>query len=151
VGLPLFLKHPQALRNCSRPVCFRQYADRPDPPPDTLRPRPPELDLKTQDSEAMNEIQKEQETKAKQQKAGKQVKADILEETKVLSKAEQRKVNWGILKTLVKYIWPKVLLLGFRGSWGGQHWIPNTSGYSLVITCWRKSKYSVKQALTKRS
>ena len=34
-------------------------------------------------------------------------KPGILEE-KELSKAEQRKVNWGILKTLVKYIWPKV-------------------------------------------
>jgi hypothetical protein len=71
------------------------------------RPRPPELDLKAQNSEEMIELQKEQEIKEQQKKSGKSPKADILEE-KEMSKAEQRKVNWGILKTLVKYIWPKV-------------------------------------------
>ena len=55
----------------------------------------------------MNELKKEQELKDQQKNARKPVKPDILEE-KELSKAEQRKVNWGILKTLVKYIWPKV-------------------------------------------
>jgi hypothetical protein len=55
----------------------------------------------------MNGLQKEQEFNDQQRKPGKTVKPDILEE-KELSKAEQRKVNWGILKTLVKYIWPKV-------------------------------------------
>jgi hypothetical protein len=57
----------------------------------------------------MNELQKEQAIKD-QKKTGKPPKADILEEAD-LSKAEQRKVNWGILKTLVKYIWPKVPFL----------------------------------------
>jgi len=71
------------------------------------RPRPPELDLKAQNSEEMIELQKEQEIKEQQKKSGKSPKADILEE-KEMSKMEQRKVNWGILKTLVKYIWPKV-------------------------------------------
>jgi hypothetical protein len=57
----------------------------------------------------MNELQKEQAIKEQAKKSGKlpvQDKSDILDE-KTLSKAEQRKVNWGILKTLVKYIWPK--------------------------------------------
>jgi len=71
------------------------------------RPRPPELDLKVQHSEEMIELQKEQEITQQQTKSGKPPKADILEE-KEMSKAEQRKVNWGILMTLVKYIWPKV-------------------------------------------
>lgn len=85
------------------PVSFRRQSDRAD-----NRPPPPELDLKSQDSEAMNELQKEQEIKKKQENiGGKPAKPDILEEQE-LSKAEQRKVNWGILKTLVKYIWPKV-------------------------------------------
>jgi len=77
-----------------------------------MRPRPPELDLKVQNSEAMNEIQQQQEIKAQEEKKTKSQKADILEEAN-LSKAEQRKVNWGILMTLVKYIWPKDNI-GFR-------------------------------------
>jgi hypothetical protein len=77
-----------------------------------MRPRPPELDLKSQTSEAMNEIQQQQGIKAKEEKKIKAAKTDILEEAN-LSKAEQRKVNWGILKTLVKYIWPKDNI-GFR-------------------------------------
>ena len=81
---------------------MRCHADRAD-----SKPRPPELDLK-QDSEAMNDLNKERELK-EQKTTGKLPKADILEEI-TLSKAEQRKVNWGILKTLVKYIWPKVHL-----------------------------------------
>jgi len=72
-----------------------------------IRPHPPELELKSQNSEAMNELKKEQELKDQQKNPQKPAKPDILEE-KELSKAEQRKVNWGILKTLVKYIWPKV-------------------------------------------
>jgi hypothetical protein len=81
---------------------YQDYAD-------NRPPRPPELDLKSQSSDAMNELQKEQEIKEQAKKSGKPPvaeKADILDE-KTLSKAEQRKVNWGILKTLVKYIWPK--------------------------------------------
>ena len=74
-----------------------------------IRPRPPELDLNSQNSAVMSELQKEQEVKDQGNKSGKPPKPDILEE-KELSKAEQRKVNWGILKTLVKYIWPKVRL-----------------------------------------
>jgi hypothetical protein len=83
----------------------RGYQDNTDNRP----PRPPELDLKSQSSDAMNELQKEQAIKAQAKKSGKppvQDKSDILDE-KTLSKAEQRKVNWGILKTLGKYIWPK--------------------------------------------
>jgi hypothetical protein len=83
----------------------RGYQDNADDRP----PRPPELDLKSQSSDAMNELQKEQEIKEQAQKSGKPPvpeKSDILDE-KTLSKTEQRKVNWGILKTLVKYIWPK--------------------------------------------
>ena len=79
------------------------------------RPRPPELDLKAQNSEEMIELQKEQEIKQQQTKSGKPPKADILEE-KEMSKAEQRKVNWGILMTLVKYIWPKVESLENRSN-----------------------------------
>ena len=107
-----------------RPVTTRYRSDQADnqsrtPPADVksqdpepqdrgdTRPRPPELDLKAQNSEEMIELQKEQEIKEQQKKSGKSPKADILEE-KEMSKAEQRKVNWGILKTLVKYIWPKV-------------------------------------------
>ena len=71
------------------------------------RPRPPELDLKAQNSEETIELQKEQEMKQQQKNSGTPSKSDILEE-KDMTKAEQRKVNWGILKTLVKYIWPKV-------------------------------------------
>jgi len=96
-------------QNCARIIprslAIRNYADQ---PADTSRPRPPELDLKQQSSEEMQELQKEQEIKEKQKQAGqKPAKQDILEESN-MSKAEQRKVNWGILKTLVKYIWPKV-------------------------------------------
>jgi uncharacterized protein YqfB (UPF0267 family) len=75
-----------------------------------IRPRPPELDLKAQDAEAVSELQKDQEIKEKEKKAREPIKADILQEAEV-SKAEQRKINWGILKTLVKYIWPKVQYL----------------------------------------
>ena len=78
-----------------------------------MRPRPPELDLKSQNSEAMNEIQRQREIKAQETvNNSKQAKSDVLQE-ETLSKAEQRKVNWGILKTLVKYIWPKDNI-GFR-------------------------------------
>ena len=99
-------------QNCPRIIprslAIRNYADQ---PADTSRPRPPELDLKQQSSEEMQELQKEQEIKDKQKQAGqKPAKQDILEESN-MSKAEQRKVNWGILKTLVKYIWPKVCRL----------------------------------------
>lgn len=82
-------------------TAIRHHADRGD-----SRPRPPELDLKAQ-PEQMNELQQEAEIKEQQKKAREPIKADILQEAE-LSKAEQRKVNWGILKTLVKYIWPKV-------------------------------------------
>jgi uncharacterized protein YqfB (UPF0267 family) len=68
------------------------------------------LDLKAQDAEAVSELQKEQEIKEKEKKAREPLKADILQEAEV-SKAEQRKINWGILKTLIKYIWPKVAYL----------------------------------------
>ena len=68
------------------------------------------MDLKTQQSEAMNELQKEREIKD-QKITGKLPKADIFQE-KDLSKTEQRKVNWGILKTMIKYVWPKVRSLG---------------------------------------
>jgi len=54
----------------------------------------------------MNELQKEAEIKEQQKKSRESLKADILQESE-MSKAEQRKVNWGILMTLVKYIWPK--------------------------------------------
>jgi hypothetical protein len=88
---------------CRTPIVgwIRCHADRAD-----SRPRPPELDLKSQNSEQMNELQKEQEIKD-QKKTGNPPKADILEEAD-LSKTEQRKVNWGILKTMIKYIWPRV-------------------------------------------
>jgi hypothetical protein len=88
------------------PVDVKSQDTEPQDQGDT-RPPPPELDLKVQNSEEMIELQKEQEIKEQQKKSGKSPKADILEE-KEMSKAEQRKVNWGILKTLVKYIWPKV-------------------------------------------
>jgi hypothetical protein len=68
----------------------------------------------------MNELQKEQEIKEQAKKSGKPPvaeKADILDE-KTLSKAEQRKVNWGILKTLVKYIWPKAHPPLLHSVWG---------------------------------
>jgi len=80
----------------------RYFADRTD-----TRPPPPELDIKSQPN-AMNELQKEREIKVRETKLGKTAKPDVLGETPQLSKAEQREVNWGILKTLVKYIWPKV-------------------------------------------
>lgn len=83
-------------------VSFRHQSDRVD-----SRPRPPEVNLKSQDSEIMNELQKEQGIKKQQGNTRKLPKPDILAERE-LSKSEQRKVNWGILKTLVKYIWPKV-------------------------------------------
>jgi uncharacterized protein YqfB (UPF0267 family) len=87
---------------------IRHHADRGDR--GDIRPRPPELDLKAQDAEAVSELQKDQEIKEKEKKAREPIKADILQEAEV-SKAEQRKINWGILKTLVKYIWPKVQYL----------------------------------------
>jgi hypothetical protein len=68
----------------------------------------------------MNELQKEQAIEEQAKKSGKPPvpeKAGILDE-KTLSKAEQRKVNWGILKTLVKYIWPKVRPPRFPIIWG---------------------------------
>lgn len=82
-------------------LAIRHHADRSD-----QRPRPPELDLKAQ-PEQMNELQQDAEIKQQQKKVHEPTKADFLQEGE-LSKAEQRKVNWGILKTLVKYIWPKV-------------------------------------------
>jgi hypothetical protein len=85
---------------------IRHHADRGDR--GDTRPRPPELDLKAQDAEAVSELQNEQEIKVKENKVKEPLKADILQEAEV-SKAEQRKINWGILKTLVKYIWPKVV------------------------------------------
>lgn len=97
-GRPLLFCHSPTF------LATRHHADRSD-----NKPSPPELDLKPQNSEEMNELQKEQAIKD-QKKTGKLPKADILEEAD-LSKAEQRKVNWGILKTLVKYIWPKVPFL----------------------------------------
>lgn len=84
------------------PVSFRHHSDRVD-----NRPRPPEVGLKSRDSEIMDELKKEQAIKKQQGNTGKPPKPDILAERE-LSKLEQRKVNWGILKTLVKYIWPKV-------------------------------------------
>ena len=86
-------------------IAIRHHADRGD-----NRPSPPELDLKAQ-PEQMNELQNEAEIKEQQKKAREPLlKADILQEAE-MSKAEQRKVNWGILMTLVKYIWPKVFPL----------------------------------------
>ena len=87
-------------------VGIRHHADRGDR--GDTRPRPPELDLKAQDAEAVSELQKEQEIKQKEKKSRESIKADLLQEAEV-SKAEQREINWGILKTLVKYIWPKVV------------------------------------------
>jgi hypothetical protein len=57
----------------------------------------------------MNEITRQREIKSQEDKVV--TKKDILAEEN-LSKLEQRKVNWGILMTLVKYIWPKVALEG---------------------------------------
>jgi hypothetical protein len=64
------------------------------------------LDLKTQNPEVVNEIQQQREINAQLQDRTPWKKDVLAEES--LSKAEQRKVNWGIFKTLVKYIWPKV-------------------------------------------
>ena len=96
------------------PVDVETQDSQPQDRSDT-RSRPPELDLKDQNSEEMIELQKEQEIKEQQKEYGKPSKADVLEE-KEMSKAEQRKVNWGILKTLVKYIWPKVHTVEIGGN-----------------------------------
>ena len=68
-------------------------------------PRSIALGLKSQDPEATSGLQKDRKITEQQKKTGNG--PDVLDQTQ-MSKAEQRKVNWGILKTLVKYIWPKV-------------------------------------------
>jgi len=83
---------------------------------DNRTPRSTKLDLKSQSSETTNKLQKGQEIKEQSSKAGRpsvQDRSPNLLDEKTLSKAEQRKINWGILKTLVKYIWPKVVGLCF--------------------------------------
>ena len=84
------------------PASQRYQSDRTD-----NRPRTPEIVLKARDSEATNVVQQKKEIKDQQKKSNAPAKTDMLEE-KELSKTAQRKVNWGILKTMVKYIWPKV-------------------------------------------
>ena len=101
------LRRPPTVPFLPLAISIRHHSDRVDR--GDIRPRPPELDLKSENSAALNELQKEQEIKDQLKKSAKPAKPDILEE-KELSKAEQRKVNWGILMTLVKYIWPKVRL-----------------------------------------
>jgi len=112
---PPRLARPPPLSIPPRFLSRRGYQNNSDNRP----PRAPELDLKSQPSEAMSELQKDQEIKEQAKKSGKppvQQKSPDLFDEKTLSKAEQRKVNWGILKTLVKYIWPKVISL-FRCAW----------------------------------
>jgi hypothetical protein len=83
------------------PASQRYQSDRAD-----NRPRTPKLDLKTQNSEVTNEVRQKQETKD-QKKREVPAKTDMLEE-KELSVAAPRPTNWGILKNMIKYIWPKV-------------------------------------------
>jgi hypothetical protein len=74
----------------------------------TTRTRSPELDSNVRSPETTPEPQKELPPKTNSgNDSAKNV--DILGEGTV-SKSEQKKVNWRILLTLVKYIWPKVCM-----------------------------------------
>jgi hypothetical protein len=99
------LRRPPVVPFIPLSVSLRRHSNRADR--GDIQRRPPQLDLKSQNSQVMNELQKEQTIKDQQKNSRKPAKPNILEE-KELSRAEQRRVNWSILKTLVKYIWPKV-------------------------------------------